>query len=164
MNSSTLHIRLIKQEDNPMIGSIIREVLPGTGAPLEGTAFEDPALDAMFETYDTPRSRYWVVADNQRIWGGGGIARLDGGNGATCELQKMYFLDALRGQGFGQKLLSLALATAKDLGYSQCYLETMPFMEAALTMYKRNGFRKLEAPMGCTGHTACQVWMIKDLI
>lgn len=163
MISNTFHIRLIKPEDNPKIGSIIRAVLPGTGAPLEGTAFQDPALDAMFETYSAPRSRYWVVAGNDTIWGGGGIARLDGGNEDTCELQKMYFLEGLRGRGFGQKLLSLALATAKDLGYRQCYLETMPFMEAALSLYKRNGFVHLDKPMGCTGHTACQVWMIKDL-
>lgn len=163
MNSNTFHIRLIHQEDNPKIGSIIREVLPGTGAPLEGTAYEDPALDAMYETYNLPRSRYWVVAGEGTIWGGGGIARLDGGNADTCELQKMYFLEVLRGRGFGQELLSMALASAKDLGYKQCYLETMPFMEAALSLYKRNGFKFLDKPMGCTGHSACQVWMIKDL-
>lgn len=164
MNSNTFHIRLIHPEDNPKIGSIIREVLPGTGAPLEGTAYEDPALDTMYETYNLPRSRYWVVAGEATIWGGGGIARLDGGNADTCELQKMYFLEVLRGRGFGQELLSMALASAKDLGYKQCYLETMPFMEAALSLYKRNGFKFLDKPMGCTGHSACQVWMIKDLI
>lgn len=164
MKSDTLLIRLIQPEDNSQVASIIREVLPGTGAPLEGTAFADPSLDDMFETYNNPLSRYWVIAGDDGILGGGGIAPLDGGNPEICELQKMYFLEAIRGLGFGQKILELALNAARDLGYRQCYLETMPYMKAALALYHRNGFRLLKQSMGCTGHTACQVWMIKDLI
>ena len=109
MNSEAFRIRDIEPEDNPALGAVIREVLPGTGAPLEGTAFADPSLDAMYETYSEPRSRYWVVEGRGRVWGGGGIAPLAGGDPDTCELQKMYFMEEIRGRGLGQALLRKAL-------------------------------------------------------
>ena len=163
MNSEAFRIRAIEPADNPELGEVIREVLPGTGAPLEGTAFADPSLDAMYETYSEPRSRYWVVEGQGRVWGGGGIAPLAGGDPDTCELQKMYFREEVRGLGLGQALLQQALEAARELGFRHCYIETMPYMKAALSLYRRHGFQMLEQPMGCTGHTACQVWMLKNL-
>lgn len=163
MNSQAFTIREVAPGDNPGLGAVIREVLPGTGAPTEGTAFADPSLDAMYETYQAPGSRYWVVAGSGHVWGGGGIAPLAGGDPDTCELQKMYFKKEVRGLGFGKAILEKALVAAREMGYRYCYLETMPYMEAALSLYRRNGFEPLEGPMGCTGHTACQVWMRKKL-
>ena len=164
MNSEGYVIRSIGPEDNAEMGTIVREVLVGAGAPCEGTAFGDPSLDAMYESYNHKDSRYWVVQGPEKILGGAGIAPLDGGSPETCELQKMYFRPEIRGLGLGSAMIKLALDTAKEMGYKQCYLETMPYMEAALSLYRKNGFRLLEQPMGCTGHTACQVWMVKDLI
>ena len=163
MNTVVFAIREIEPGDDPELGAVIREVLPGTGAPTEGTAFADPSLDAMYETYRAPRSRYWVIEGQGRVWGGGGIAPLDGGDPDTCELQKMYFKREVRGKGLGKAILEKALQAARELGYRTCYLETMPYMEAALSLYQRHGFEALQGPMGCTGHTACQVWMIKKL-
>jgi putative acetyltransferase len=39
----------------------------------------------------------------------------------------------------------------------------MPFMHAAQKLYTKSGFEYLDAPMGCTGHNSCPVWMLKDL-
>ena len=55
------------------------------------------------------------------------------------------------------------LQSAKDFGYSKCYLETMPYMEAAQKLYKKVGFDYLCAPMGNTDHKSCPVWMLKKL-
>lgn len=156
-------IRSIRPEDNAEMGSIIREVLVAAGAPCEGTAYADPSLNAMFETYNQDNSRYWVVQGAGKIFGGAGIAPLEGGNPDICELQKMYFRTEIRGLGLGKAMIKMALDTAREIGYKQCYLETMPYMEAALSLYRKNGFRLLDRPLGCTGHTACQVWMVKDL-
>ncbi|MBC2840779.1 GNAT family N-acetyltransferase [Robiginitalea sp. SC105] len=163
MNKEALQIRRIQPGDDAQLAALIREVLPGTGAPCEGTALADPSLDRMFLTYQRPDSAFWVVADQEQVWGGGGIAPLQGGDAGTCELQKMYFREELRGMGYGRALLKLALETARELGYTSCYLETMPYMEAALALYRSYGFADLERPVGCTGHTACQVWMRKTL-
>jgi len=150
--------------DGPEIASIIREVLIEFGVPRKGSAFADPAMDALYAYYQVPRSFYWVLTDGARLWGGGGIAPLEQGDPRVCELQKMYFKKEIRGQGWGEHILNLALGKAGDFGFQECYLETMPYMKAAQALYQRLGFRYLEAPMGNTGHTVCSVWMSKPMI
>ncbi|TPN82097.1 GNAT family N-acetyltransferase [Aquimarina algicola] len=161
---STINIRPIQPEDNPMIAQVVRDVLMEMGAPKKGTAYEDESLNYMFETYDTPRKQYYVVEKEGKVIGGCGIAPLDGDTSDTiCELQKMYFLSEARGQGVGFLMINKCLDLAKEEGYSKCYLETMPYMEAARKLYKKVGFTPLDQPMGDTGHYSCQSWMIKDL-
>ncbi|MGS2739611.1 GNAT family N-acetyltransferase [Sinomicrobium sp. M5D2P17] len=157
-------IREIQPEDNPQMARIIRQVLvDDMGAPKKGTAYEDKSVDCMFETYNTERSVYFVIDQGNKITGGGGIAPLANYNGNVCELQKMYFLQETRGMGLGRKMIELCLQKAKEYGYEQCYLETMPYMEAAQKLYLKSGFKYIDAPMGNTGHCSCPVWMLKDL-
>jgi putative acetyltransferase len=60
--------------------------------------------------------------------------------------------------------MKLCLEFASVAGYSQCYLETMPYMAAAQKLYTASGFEYLDAPMGNTGHNSCPVWMIRSLV
>jgi putative acetyltransferase len=163
MVRARLKIREIQQADNMQVGAIIREVLLESGAPRKGTAYADPSLDKMFEAYQGPGCRYWVIADGDRVCGGGGIGPLLGSDPHTCELQKMYFKKELRGLGLGKEILGLAIEFARTFGYRSCYLETMTYMDRALKLYRRYGFESLDRPMGETGHTACEVWMQKIL-
>ncbi|WP_088341351.1 GNAT family N-acetyltransferase [Robiginitalea sediminis] len=163
MNSPLFRIREIQPSDDPALGALIREVLQASGVPSMGTALEDASLDHMYDAYTSRGCRYWVVEGEGAIWGGGGFAPLAGAGPDTCELQKMYFRDAVRGQGLGKAILDKALQSAREMGYTYCYLETMPYMERALYLYKKLGFETLGTPMGNTGHTACQVWMQKKL-
>ena len=163
MNPHSLCIRPVLPRDNPMLAGVIREVLSEMGVPNKGTTLEDASLESMYEAYQAPRSAYWVVTDTLGIWGGGGIAPLQVADRRVCELQKMYFKSELRGLGWGDRLIRTALDRALDLGYDYCYLETMPYMQAAQNLYRRHGFIYLQSPMGRTGHTACTVWMEKIL-
>ena len=163
MTSSHFIIREIQAKDNPEIAQVIRSVLLELGAPKVGTAYEDKATDSMFENYQKEKSRYFVVEFENRIIGGCGFAQLDNFKGTTCELQKMYFLPEARGKGTGAKLISKCLEKAKELGFTHCYLETMPYMSAAKKLYAKNGFSTLDKPMGNTGHYSCNVWMLKKL-
>lgn len=163
MNPLDLCIRPVLPRDNKMLAGVIREVLSEMGVPKKGTTLEDASLESMYEAYQAPRSAYWVVTDTFGIWGGGGIAPLQVADRRVCELQKMYFKKELRGLGWGDRLIRIALDRALDLGYDYCYLETMPYMQAAQNLYLRYGFQYLQTPMGETGHTACTVWMEKKL-
>ena len=158
-----IKIRTIEKKDNEFIASIIREVLVEMGVPKVGTAYEDESLDKMFETYNQPKSVYYVVEEDGVILGGGGIAPLENTDENICELQKMYFLPSLRGKGIGKKVIQQCLDFAKASKYSKCYLETMPYMKAARALYEKVGFSNLEQPVGDTGHYSCQAWMIKEL-
>ncbi len=163
MRSEDYIIREIQPNDNTQIAVVIRSVLIEFGVPKVGTAYEDVALDDMFTTYQKEKAAYFVIDHKGKIIGGCGIAQLDNFEGNTCELQKMYFLPEARGIGLGSKMISTCLAKAKDVGFENCYLETMPYMDSARALYKKNGFKGLEAPMGNTGHYSCNVWMLKKL-
>lgn len=156
-------IRPIQKADNEQIASVIRSVLIEHDVPKVGTAYADVSLDSMFETYSLPRSRYFVVENNGKIIGGAGISQLENESDTICELQKMYFLPESRGLGVGSEMMQQCLAFAQSVGFKKCYLETMPYMHAAQKLYLKFGFHYIEAPMGCTGHTSCPVWMLKEL-
>ena len=156
-------IREIQSDDNKQIANVIRKVFISDDYPKTGTAFADSQLDFMFETYDKQKSIYFVVEIDGKIFGGAGVSQLDNSEENICELQKMYFLQEARGKGIGFEMIQKCLAKAKEFGYDKCYLETLPEMLAAQSLYKKVGFEYLCEPMGGTGHTSCPVWMIKQL-
>ncbi|MGL2999141.1 Uncharacterized N-acetyltransferase YjgM [Flavobacterium sp. 9R] len=156
-------IRKIEKKDNPAVAQLIRAVFDELEIPKVGTAYEDPYLDLMFEEYNKPRSVYFVVEQEGEVVGCAGIAPLANEKETICELQKMYFLPATRGKGIGSEMMAICLQAAKDFGFEQCYLETMPFMHSAQKLYKKTGFEYLCSAMGNTGHSSCPVWMLKDL-
>ncbi|MFV0575217.1 MAG: GNAT family N-acetyltransferase [Vibrio sp.] len=157
-------IRSIQPTDNPHIAQVIRDVSAEFGLTADkGYSVADPTLDTLFEVYQAEQSRYWVLVDDEdNLVGGAGIAPL-AGKPEVCELQKMYFLATARGQGFAEKLISLCLNTAKELGFKQCYLESTAELKAALKLYQRVGFQLLDAPWGNTGHGDCEVVMAIEL-
>ncbi|REH48737.1 putative acetyltransferase [Tenacibaculum gallaicum] len=163
MTPSDFIIREIKPQDNAEMATVIREVLIELDAPKVGTAYEDKATDEMYESYQKEKAGYFVVEHKGIVVGGAGFAQLDNSEGSVCEFQKMYFLPIARGKGLGSKLINFCLNKAKEEGFKQCYLETLPYMKAATKLYRKNGFIDLEKPLGNTGHYSCNVWMLKDL-
>lgn len=156
-------IREIQLGDNQQIACVIRQVFIDDNYPKVGTAFADSQLDYMFENYYKPKAIYFVIEENGKIIGGGGIAKLDNSDENICELQKMYFLNEARGKGIGLQIIEICLQKAKEFGYEKCYLETLPEMLVAQKLYKKVGFDYICSPLGGTGHTSCPVWMIKSI-
>lgn len=163
LNIDDLTIRPIERSDNPQLAALIRSILEDLGVPKVGSAYADESLDSLFEYYQAPGSAYYVVLSGSTVLGGAGFAPLPREEADVCELQKMYFHPTLRGRGLSKPLLAKCLDQARSLGYRQCYLETMPYMEVAQAVYRKFGFDYLPAPMGDTGHHSCQVWMRLDL-
>jgi putative acetyltransferase len=60
-------------------------------------------------------------------------------------------------------LISKCLDFAKGFGYKQVYIETMPELKKAVSVYEKFGFEYLNGPLGNTGHYGCDVWMLKSL-
>ena len=157
------NIRQIRKKDNLNLSKLIREVLIEIGVPKKGTAYSDPELNFMFEAYDNKRSIYYVVENNGKIYGGAGISHLNEADYNICELQKMYFLPLIRGKGIGDMMIEKCLSFALDNKFKYCYIETLPYMKAAQKLYLRKGFSYIDGPIGNTGHTSCNVWLIKKL-
>jgi len=156
-------IRPIKKEDNPYIEHIIVSVLKAYGAEGKGYAGSDPETKAIFEAYNKDRSFYYVITKEDKVLGGGGISPLKGENENTCEFQKMYFLEEIRGKGLGQSLLNLCLEQAKILGFKQCYIETLKQMDEAQGLYRKAGFQVIEKSLGDTGHFKIDRFYLKNL-
>ena len=157
-------IRPINESDNKHISVILREVLIEMDIPRIGSAYEDPEINNMYESYQSKRSIYFVVEENNKILGGAGINQLKNGDINICELQKMYFHKSIRGRGIGDKMIELCLNFAVKSNYKKCYIETMPNMVNAQKLYIKKGFKYIDNPLGNTGHTACPIWMLKNLV
>jgi putative acetyltransferase len=158
-----MQIRSIEARDDARIAEIIRTVMPEFGATGCGFAINDPEVDWMSRAYARPRCAYFVVEDGNEVLGGGGIAPLDGGDEDTCELRKMYFLPLARGRGAGAAMMQRCLDAARELGFRRCYLETLSGMDAAMKLYDRSGFHRIDAPMGSTGHGGCNTFYLREL-
>ena len=156
-------IRTIQPSDNPFLAKIVKDTLAEFGANHPGTVYDDATTDTLYELFQKEGSGYFVVELNGTIVGGGGIYPTDGLPADTCELVKMYLLPQARGTGLGRTLIEKSIAFAKEVGYKQVYLETMPELKQALNIYAKFGFEYLKGPMGNSGHTGCSLWMIKKL-
>ena len=156
-------IRKIYPSDNAILEQIIKSVFIEFGLPKVGTAYEDIETKNMYQSYQNEREVYYVLEENGKVLGGGGIKKLNKNEDNICELQKMYFSPVIRGKGYGKSLFHKCLKTAKNFGYEKCYLESGFDLEAAIHIYEKNGFVHLDTPIGNTGHFSCGVWMIKDL-
>ena len=62
----------------------------------------------------------------------------------VCELKRLYVAPEQRGSGVGRELVLAALKAARQIGYRQVLLDTLPNMRIAVKLYRELGF--LEAP------------------
>ena len=153
-------VRKIDEKDNVAIAAVIRRTLEEFGAAHPGTVYYDESTDALFQLFNqTPASIYFIAEKKGEVVGGGGIFPSPGLPEDTCELVKMYLLPHVRGIGLGKKIILQCIAFAKEEGYRNIYIETMPELGQALKTYEKFGFEYLKAPMGNTGHTGCSLWM-----
>ncbi len=156
-------IRQIQPADNKEIASIVRSTLAEFGANKPGTVYYDEATDHLYEAFQAPASGYFIALTDGKLLGGAGILTSPGLPEGTCELVKMYLNASARGKGLGKRMIEQCLEFAKEAGYRQVYLETMPELQKAVHVYEKFGFRYLDGPMGNTGHFGCTIWMLKDL-
>jgi putative acetyltransferase len=160
---STASIRTIQPSDNKPLAIIVRNALAEFGANKPGTVYYDATTDALYELFQTPGSIYYVAELNNSLIGGAGIFPSAGLPEDTCELVKMYLTAGARGKGIGKMLIEKALEFAAGTGYKKVYIETMPELRKAMSVYEKFGFRYLDGPLGNTGHFGCDVWMLKEL-
>ncbi len=161
--SNTINIRPIRIEDNPLIATIIRSCLTEFGANKPGTVYYDKTTDHLFELFQEKGAAYFIAEQEGVVLGGGGIFPSPGLPSGTCELVKMYLLPLARGTGIGAALMNKCMDMAKEMGFDAVYIETLPELKKAISVYEKFGFNYLDKPLGDTGHFGCSVWMLKSL-
>ena len=160
---NNITIRKIEFNDNKELASIVRTSLAEFGANKPGTVYYDDTTDHLYELFQQPGSIYYIAEQDGKLLGGAGIYPTEDLPEQTCELVKMYLRAGARGRGLGKLLIEKCLEFAKGIGYLQVYIETMPELRKAMTIYEKFGFEYLNGPLGNTGHYGCDVWMLKKL-
>jgi len=160
---SEFEIREILPSDNKTLATIVRNTLAEFGANHPNTVYYDPTTDHLYELFQKEGAIYYVAENEQGLAGGAGIYPSNGLPADTCELVKMYLIPSVRGKGLGKLLIEKVLDFAKDSGYKKVYIETMPELRKAMSVYEKFGFKYLNGPMGNTGHTGCSIWMLLEM-
>ena len=80
------------------------------------------------------------------------------------ELVKMSVDASQRGKGIGRALMQAAIASARQMGAAQIWLESNRKLDAARGLYAASGFRELSgSEFECTPYTRCDIQMQLDL-
>lgn len=97
----------------------------------------DDELENPAEKYGMPDGRLYLAYVDDKLAGCVGLRRFDD---TRCELKRLYVKPEYRGRHLGSEMLGMIIDEAKKIGYDQMLLDTLPFLESALKMYKGFGF------------------------
>ena len=144
------------------------ELVPGYGCPDEVAALfqeytdmlvaQKPAFAAYLrlqgyqrevqhleEKYGPPHGRLYLLRVDGTAAGCIALRRLDE---ERCELKRLYVRPQYRGRGLAGRLVDRALEDARAIGYGCVLLDTFPFLEEAIGMYRRRGFQEVPSYNG----------------
>ena len=155
--------RIIEPKDDLILADIIRTNLKGHNLVIPGTVYFDDNLNHLSDYYlASPKRTYFIALDDaNNIIGGIGLAELDFMDD-TAELQKLYLIDAAKGQGLSYKLMALVERAAIDRGYKQIYLETHTNLKTAIHVYEKCGYKLIEKPSEVV-HSSMNRFYLKKL-
>lgn len=98
-------------------------------------------LEALPGDYAAPGGRLLLGHVNDVVAGCVAMRKFDD---TSCEMKRLYLRPGNRGTGLGRKLASMIVETARQMGYSRMYLDTLPAMEEAQHLYRSLGFEECE--------------------
>jgi putative acetyltransferase len=101
---------------------------------------------------------FLVLIDDEQVVGTGAIRKLDD---EICELKRMWFLKAYRGQGWGRKMVQTLFDFARLTGYQKVRLDLASEERQlqALNFYRKLGFYPIER----YNASPCNIFMEKLL-
>lgn len=100
----------------------------------------DEEIRNLRKKYGLPKGRLYLAEVDGRVVGCVALRALEKD---ACELKRLFVRPAYRSAGVGRALVDRILADAWEIGYRYVRLDTFPFMESALGMYERYGFRAI---------------------
>lgn len=159
----SITIRKIQKTDNAQLAKIIRSCFHDFQVATEGTVYVDPTTDDLFQLFQPENSVLFVAEIEEKLCGCCGIYPTEGLPENCAELVKFYLHKDFRGSGIGRKLMEASINFAKETGYKSIYIESLPEFSTAVSIYEKQGFEFLEKPMENSGHSGCNLWMLKQL-
>jgi len=87
--------------------------------------------------YGLPQGRLYLAYCGSEPVGCIALRMLDHKN---CEMKRLYVRPQFRKQGIGRMLCDKIIADARSIGYKHMLLDTLPFLDTAVRMYREIGF------------------------
>lgn len=98
-------------------------------------------LENLEAKYGPPDGRLYLALYGEKAAGCIGLKKIDD---RRCEMKRLYVRPQFRGRKIGEQLVRKIITEAGEIGYSQMLLDTLPFLENAVRMYKKLGFYTTE--------------------
>lgn len=102
----------------------------------------DRETENLEEKYGPPYGRLYIAFFDGNVAGCIALRKLDNDN---CEMKRLYVKPEYRGKNIGSFLVKHIIQEAKLIDYKHILLDTLPFLETAISMYKRYGFYEIES-------------------
>jgi ribosomal protein S18 acetylase RimI-like enzyme len=136
-------IRPAGEADLPAVAALFRGYARALGVDLSYQGFERE-LATLPGAYAPPAGALLIaVSDEGAPLGCVAVRAL--GEPGVCELKRLHTVPAARGAGIGRALAQAAITAARQAGYSEIRLDTLPDMLAAQSLYRRLGFEVIPA-------------------
>lgn len=90
--------------------------------------------------YGLPEGRLYLADIEGKPVGCVALRKL---NETQCELKRLYVRPAFRGKQVGEQLMDRIIQDAKEIGYTEILLDTLPFLKSAIRLYQRKGFYEI---------------------
>ena len=98
-------------------------------------------LETLPLNYALPEGRLYIAFAGGIPAGCIALKKLDS---ERCEMKRLYVRPSFRNLGIGNKLVSIIIADAKEIGYRHMLLDTLSSFEKALEIYRQRGFYETE--------------------
>ncbi len=99
-------------------------------------------INHLEKKYGMPFGRLYLAYCNGEAAGCIGLKNIDKKN---CEMKRLYVKPQFRGKNIGKLLVQKIITEAKEIGYSHMLLDTLPFLEKAIYLYKQFGFYTIDS-------------------
>lgn len=97
----------------------------------------DEELRHLEGKYGLPDGRLYLALQDGAPAGCIALRKLDA---ERCELKRLYVRPAFRGRGLARLLTEQIIRDARAIGYRRILLDTLPFLENAIHLYRSLGF------------------------
>lgn len=144
-----MEVILISAYDHPQeVGLLFSEYTDMliAGEPSFGNYLDiqhyDEEVKHLETKYGLPFGRLYLAYYDSSLAGCIGLRKIDEKN---CEMKRLYVRPQFRGKHIGDQLVRKIVEDAGEIGYSHILLDTLPFLESALHIYKKYGFYEIES-------------------
>lgn len=144
-----MNIKIISAFDFPQeVGELFQEytdmLIAGDGAFQKYLDIQhyNEEIQHLDTKYGVPFGRLYIAYYDGELAGCIGMRRIDEQN---CEMKRLYVRPKFRGKGMGDKLIQEIIKDAGEIGYLYMLLDTLPFLQSAIHMYKKYGFYEIES-------------------